>query len=483
MPTLELDDIQGLVARGYGNLPAARYLILRVDDADTARAWLRQIAGQVTPGSLKPEDRSLHLAISADGLRALGMDEATLGTFAREFWEGMAEPHRARHILGDRDDSAPENWRWGGPGTHIVLMLFARDDATLALQHAELRAEFSGITETHVLETFSFEGAKEHFGFNDGIAQPIMEGLSRKGPPENTIPAGEFVLGYPNGYGKLPPSPRVPEARDPEETLPRTFFEDGIQADLGRNGSYLVFRQLSQNVRAFWRFVDKATCLADGQSDHDARMRMAAKMVGRWPSGAPLTICPVEDDPEQGTRDDFGYRATDEHGDGCPIGSHIRRTNPRDALEGTPEDSVVVSNRHRILRRGRPYGAPVSRSLDVDEILRAEEAEGEVGLHFICLNTDISRQFEFVLHTWINNPKFGGLYSDADPIMGRHDSNGGTFTVQGAPVRQRVTNLEKFVEVRGGEYFFLPGLRALRFIAADPVAILPQGGLEGVPSA
>ena len=466
MATLELDDIQGIVARGYGNLPAACYLILRVDDATQACAWLRGIASAVTPGSRKPDDRTLHIAFSAAGLRALGMDEATLATFAREFWEGMTEPHRARHILGDREESAPEMWRWGGPETHILLMLFARDDATLEQQHAELRAGFSGVTETHRLDTYSFEGAKEHFGFNDGIAQPIMEGLSRKGPPENTIPAGEFVLGYPNAYGKLPHSPKVSESLDPEGTLARHQFEDGVHGDLGRNGSYLVFRQFSQDVCAFWRFVDKATCMEDGQSDHDARMRMAAKMVGRWPSGAPLTLCPAADDPEQGMRDDFGYRATDEHGDGCPIGSHIRRTNPRDALEGTPEDSIVVSNRHRILRRGRPYGAPISRSLDVDEILQAEKQEGEVGLHFICLNTDIGRQFEFVLHTWINNRKFGGLYTDSDPIMGRRDANSATFTIQGSPVRQRVTDLESFVEVRGGEYFFLPGLRALRFIAS-----------------
>lgn len=361
MPTLELDDVQGLVARGYGNLPAARYLILRVDEAAAARAWLRSISVGVTPGSLKPEDRSLHLAFSAAGLRALGMAEPTLATFAREFWEGMAEPHRARHILGDRDESAPENWRWGGPGTDILLMLFARDDATLDQQHADIRAGLSGVTETHALETFSFEGAKEHFGFNDGIAQPVMEGLSRTGPPENTIAAGEFVLGYPNGYGKLPNSPRVPEGQDPGATLPRVRVEDGsVQADLGRNGSYLVFRQLSQNVRAFWQFVDKATRMADGKSDQAARTRMAAKMVGRWPSGAPLTLCPAADDPAQGKRDDFGYRATDASGDGCPIGAHIRRTNPRDALEGKPEDAITVSNRHRILRRGRPYGAPIS---------------------------------------------------------------------------------------------------------------------------
>src|SRR5690606_31944252 len=153
-------------------------------------------------------------------------------------------------------------------------------------------------------ETFSFERAMEHFGFNDGIAQPFLEGLSRKGPPDNTIPAGEVVLGYENAYGKLPNTPKLPQERDPSGTLPRIQGEDGsVQADLGRNGSYLVFRQLSQDVRAFWRFVDEATRMGDGVSDSAARTRMAAKMVGRWPSGAPLTLCPAGDDPEFGNRD------------------------------------------------------------------------------------------------------------------------------------------------------------------------------------
>jgi Dyp-type peroxidase family len=234
--------------------------------------------------------------------------------------------------------------------------------------------------------------------------------------------------------------------------------------DFGRNGTYLVFRQLSQDVQAFWNFVDEATRLEDGTSDHGGRVRMAAKMVGRWPSGAPLTLCPEMDDEEHASSDDFGYRATDAHGHLCPRGAHIRRTNPRDALDGTPEESIKVSNRHRVLRRGRPYGAPISRSMDVDEILRAE-AHGEVGLHFICLNADIGRQFEFVQHTWIINAKFAGQYTDADPLMGHYEELQGTFTMQGSPVRQRITKLKRFVETRGGAYFFLPGMRALKYLA------------------
>jgi Dyp-type peroxidase family len=429
-----------------------------------AKSWLRGVLPLVTPGSEKPDDASFHIAFSSEGLRALGLDEDTLATFSREFWEGMHEPHRARHVLGDREESAPTEWRWGVSDTHLLLLIYARDSDTLEARVGQLRSTYSGVSEIQSLETYSFETTREHFGFNDGIAQPVIEGLSKTGPPENTLSPGEFILGYENEYGKLPTAPRVSVAQDPSELLPRVQMEDGtVVGDLGRNGTYLVFRQLSQNVRAFWLFVDEATRLADGTSDSAARTRMAAKMVGRWPSGAPLTLSPDADDPSQATRDDFGYRATDSFGDGCPVGAHIRRTNPRDALDGRPDESIQVANRHRILRRGRPYGAPVSRSMDVDEILAAEQEGDEVGLHFICINADISRQFEFIQHTWVNNAKFGGLYSDADPIMGRHE-NQGSFTVPGPPVRMRVTNLQRFVEVRGGAYFFLPGIRALRFI-------------------
>jgi Dyp-type peroxidase family len=467
MTTLELDDIQGFIARGYGNLKAARYLVLRVEDAAAARTWLSKIAGTVTPGDVKPSDTALHVAFTAEGLRALGLHEESLETFSREFWEGMAEPHRARHVLGDRGESSPEKWRWGGADTHILLLLFTLDDQALEERHQELRDGFRGVTETHALDTFSFERTLEHFGFNDGIAQPVIEGLSRTGPPENTIPPGEFILGYPNAYGKIPLSPNVLATRDPDGLLPRATLEDGVHVgDLGRNGSYLVVRQLSQDVRAFWGFIDEAVRLSAGRSGPEQRVRMAAKMVGRWPSGAPLTLCPEADDESQGVRDDFGYRATDEHGHFCPRGAHIRRTNPRDALPGDPKESTKVSNRHRLLRRGRPYGAPLSRSMDVDEILRSEAEHGEVGLHFICMNTDISRQFEFVQHTWINNAKFDGLYTDADPLMGHYEELQGTFTMQGVPVRQRITGTKRFVETRGGAYFFLPGLRALRYLSS-----------------
>ena len=141
----------------------------------------------------------------------------------------------------------------------------------------------------------------EPFGFRDGVSQPFVEGLSKTGPPENTVKAGEFLLGYENEYGLYTDRPLLDPSADPDGVLPRDAAGSG-RADLGRNGSYLVFRQLRQDVPRFWHFVDTATRTADGRSDPAARVRLAAKMVGRWPSGAPLTLAPDADDPRWRTR-------------------------------------------------------------------------------------------------------------------------------------------------------------------------------------
>ncbi|MEM9260827.1 MAG: peroxidase, partial [Bacteroidota bacterium] len=258
--------------------------------------------------------------------------------------------------------------------------------------------------------------------------------------------------------------PRIAiEDEDPENDLPYTRRK--LVGDFGRNGSYLVFRQMSQDVKGFWDFIDNAAKNGYNKSPKHAREELAAKMVGRWKEGEPLSKCPVMGDCNLEDFNDFNY-AQDLSGTRCPLGAHIRRTNPRDALEGSLEDSIETSNRHRLLRRGRPYGAPISPTFDVDEILAAKEQEEEVGLHFICLNADIERQFEFVQHTWVNNTKFAGLYSDSDPLIGNQIDNHSTFTIQRESVRERITGMKSFVRVRGGAYFFLPGLRALRFLAA-----------------
>jgi Dyp-type peroxidase family len=282
----------------------------------------------------------------------------------------------------------------------------------------------------------------------------------------NTIKAGELLLGYPNEYGRYTDRPLLNPALDPQGILARTSSASG-NADLGYNGSYLVFRQLRQDVRGFWQFLDSATKNPDGSSNSNARLKLASQMIGRWPSGAPLLQTPDHDDPELANANDFAYYHSDPYGFNCPIGAHVRRANPRDSLDPQPgsEQSIAIGKRHRILRRGRAYGPP----LDPEELLCPEKngvEDQERGLHFLCLNANISRQFEFIQQTWVNNPHFNGLYDDADPILGVHCTHGGTFTMQAKPVRKHLTNLPRFVPVVGGAYFFMPAIRAIRYLAS-----------------
>jgi len=461
----ELHDVQGLVARGYGDLTAARFLLLGFEKGAAARAWLGTIANAVTPADQRPDRRAAHVALTASGLRKLGVDAATVGLFSNEFAEGMTTTHR-RRTLGDVGASDPENWLWGGPRTPEVdgvLLLYARDEHELARLENELIG--AGAAELSVLarlETSDLQG-REPFGFRDGISQPLIEGLSKKGPPETTLRFGEFVLGYLNEYGRYTDRPLLDSSADPRRLLPP---DPGTgRPDLGRNGSYLVFRQLRQDVRGFWRFLDQVARRPGGEADPDRRLRLAAKMVGRWPSGAPLTLAAEVDDPALQDANVFAYHEHDRTGTHCPIGAHIRRANPRDSLDPKPgtTKSYAINRRHRILRRGREYGTQLTAS----EALQSETGTGdnERGLHFICLNANIARQFEFVNDTWLNDPKFGGLYDDADPLVGPSKPYGGTFTIQSETIRERVTAVPRFVSVNGGAYFFLPGLAATRYLA------------------
>jgi Dyp-type peroxidase family len=441
----ELGDVQGLVARGYGELTAASFLLGRIEDAAAARAWLAGVADLVTGADHRPEGRAVQVAFTSEGLRRLGLPDELVALFSNPFVEGMANPHRSR-TLGDLGTDAPEHWDWGGPAepVDLALLLYATDQAELASVAAEAAVGFAaGISLVRELDTSDLRG-REPFGFRDGISQPFIEGLSKQGPAATTLKFGEFVLGYPNEYGRYTDRHLLDEA-----------------AEIGRNGTYLVFRQLRQDVRGFWRSLDQA---AGG--DPERRLRLAAKIVGRWPGGAPLTLSPDRDDPQLAVENDFGYFRDDADGTKCPIGAHVRRANPRDSLDPKPgsDKSLAINRRHRILRRGREYGL---------QLLSPEEARGpapkddeERGLHFVCLNANISRQFELVQATWMNNPKFAGLYDDSDPLTGPSKPYGGTFTVPSDGVRDRLTGMPRFVSVRGGAYFFLPGLSAVRALAS-----------------
>ncbi|MCB5181558.1 Dyp-type peroxidase [Streptomyces antimicrobicus] len=509
--SLELHDIQGIVARGYSTLTSACFLLLAIADPDAARPALDRVAQRATDGRAEPAEAAVNLAFTAEGLRRLGLRTtgATAATgFSREFLDGMTEPNRSR-LLGDTGENAPHRWRWGGPDTppvHVLVLLYARDERRLDRLETQVREELTGggaLSEVLRLGTAELTD-REPFGFRDGISQPLIEGLPKAEGSDRSVKAGEFVLGYPNEYGLLTDRPLLPAVADPGGLLPRAPERDGDGggnedgggsgdgdggegdlglADLGRNGSYLVLRQLHQDVPAFRAYLDAVTRRPDGSPDPEARDALAARMVGRWPSGAPLVRAPDHDDPGLADANDFGYFATDPEGLRCPLGAHVRRAHPRDSLDPDPGSarSEAIGRRHRLLRRGRAYGPEGAGDggpggdgeADGGSDRGAEgdggpDGGGASGLHFVCLSANLSRQFEFVQHTWLNNPAFNGLLDGPCPLVGPRQDHRSTFTVQARPVRTRYRDLPQFVTVRGGAYFFLPGLRALRYLCAGP---------------
>jgi Dyp-type peroxidase family len=469
---LEFGDIQGLVFSGYQAKPCAYYVMLRVSDVEGAKRWLRAMAQLVTTGRDRPPDTCVNLALSAAALTALGMDEDTFHTFPLEFREGLAGSETRSRTLGDTGDSTPSRWRWGSQRNpvHVLLMLYARTpDLLQQLVLAQRRAFEGAFTSVFERTTETLPRRREHFGFADGIAQPVVERGDREGKKgARTIKAGEFILGQTNEYDRLPFVPNAAPARDVAGDL-ADCEPDGRRKAVGRNGSYLVVRQLEQHVFAFWDYMrQQAQRLGPGTTAADGAVYLAAKCVGRWPSGTPLVKAPNSDDSRYTSSDDFGYFWKDRDGARCPIGAHIRRTNPRDSLEPDPFSSEGVVDRHRILRRGRSYGQAVE-PLDRPWMLTRDDGE-ERGLFFVCLNANIRRQFEFIQQTWVNNPKFGGLYDERDPLIGTHEPPDTAFSIPSTPARARLEGLPRFVDVRGGEYFFLPSVRALKFLASMPAA-------------
>ncbi|MDQ6837444.1 MAG: Dyp-type peroxidase [Actinomycetota bacterium] len=472
--TLDIADMQGLVARAFGQLSVARYLLLGVTDAASARRWLASVIDDVSTAADRPDNDTtpcLNVAFTWAGLRALGLSPDALATFPRPLQEGMVTDHRSR-ILGDDGVNEPGSWRWGGPTKpeiHLVVMLYAADGPALDEEHARRRAAFEA---DHALEEVSaaIDGAvldnrgTEHFGFADGLSQPAMKGWPRKTrsvqpaaeppPPKWTeVNPGEVVLGHEDNFGKPSAGPTVAAATDRGHHLGHPSWVPRGRRHLGQGGTYMVVRQLAQDVAGFRRFVQS------GRPADDPDL-LAAKLVGRWPSGAPLVLAPEHADPALAGTNDFGYHV-DQDGLSCPLGAHIRRSNPRDSSVEHPERARKSNRNHRILRRGRSYGRPLIEPPATPD----EAADAERGLVFICLNADIERQFEFVQHTWLGNPYFAGLYGEVDPIMGNRPE-GGSFSWPANPVRRQVTGLPTFVTVKGGGYFFLPGIATLRYLAA-----------------
>jgi Dyp-type peroxidase family len=434
-------DIQSLLVSAHGRLPDSVAVWLRVRDPTGAVNGLRSIVDDIsfdTPK--KSRTHAVHLLVSAAGLRALDVPDQQLNGLSRPFLQGITAPHRSR-ALGDLARNDPKDWVWNDASSHAILLIYGCGTDERDACCNRLLARLGQAWEVSArLETRQPADNCEHFGFRDGITDLEIDGWGRKTRESSTlVPAGELLLGYRNALGVLE---RVPA--------------------IGQNGSYVAVRQLAQDVRGFWEFWK-------GQGDSLTAVWQASKALGRWPNGMPVSgskPCPqpVFDDKVVDSRLSF---RDDLYGDSCPLGSHIRRANPRDGAGTDPRQSSAVSSTHHILRRGRMYGpsAPADWFPPTMEKKTAgrESGEGERGLLLIALCSDLSRQFEFIQQTWLNNPKQSGNFDEVDPIAGGDGiaGDGLHFCIPRDPVRLRLSNVRRWVTVRGGGYFLLPGRSAL----------------------
>jgi Dyp-type peroxidase family len=462
---VERADVQGLMLFAYKQHPRSRFFLLRFG-AGQPREWLRRVLTDITSGEEDSQGQyRFNVAFSARGLAALGLTEDDLATFQREFVQGMAHPERS-NVLGDRYTDDPKNWQWGNGEEPVdaVAMLYARTQDELLERSAELEKSFDKYGIAHRAEDVKLpDDGREHFGFADGLAQPYIRGSGRKRQPGDVkIATGELVLGYANAYGLIT---SVPSAKRRRGTREHPFPVAGTdRVSFGHNGTYLVIRKLQQDVAAFWQYCWTAAEAEQAPDLAERAKLIAARMIGRWPNGVPLVEAPEAERPPRAGLNDFRFRESDPDGRRCPFGAHIRRSNPRDMFGDTAKEGLRDANLHRIVRRGRAYGPKLVGSVpQVDD-------GAERGLFFIALNANLRRQFEFIQQTWINSCKFAGLAAERDPLVGKEAFDFDDqpvprlFTVQARPVRQRYEGLPKVVKVRAGEYFFLPGLRALNFL-------------------
>jgi deferrochelatase/peroxidase EfeB len=477
---LRVTEIPTLVFGGLRRLAHSECLFIELaDDVPQARAWLSSIEAHISYGDHLSEDAALAVGFSQSGLRKLGLKEDHLATFPAAFQHGNAAPWRSR-ALGDVETNAPERWIWGGPSAPIdaVMILYTKTADELDTRCEARRAEIEnrGHRVVHSMRLAEVppkpELVREPFGFVDGISDPMIRGV-RNWKSEryrnHLVHPGEFVLGYPDNLGFLPSSPTVPAGDDPHHLLPaaasaasgqRPAFSPPCATDpkdFGRNGTFLVVRQLEQDVDGFCDFVDR-TAKAFAASDDprvpfksvpELREWIGAKLVGRWrQDGTSLVRYPHKPGGTQADND-FLHGEEDPNGLRCPFGAHVRRANPRDSFVPGSPSQLAISNRHRILRVGRKY--------DPQENLT------KPGLIFMCLNADIERQFEFVQETWVLAKSFHGLESEADPVLGRCSGND-VFTVPTPSGPLCLKDLRDFVTVKGGGYFFMPGRASVRWL-------------------
>jgi Dyp-type peroxidase family len=439
--TLELDDIQATVLRYRPEPYYGTHIMLHVEDAQAGREFVQRLTPHIDSAAewWQAGEAWTSIVISYTGLVALGLPQDSLQSFPEAFRVGMAARADQLRDYGPND---PKNWEkpFGTGEIHIAVSIFSESEETWhqTMEIAQQQYQsFSGISVLMAQDFGGQPGDRNPLGYKDSIGQPAIEGsgvepLPGQGRP---IKPGEFILGYPGEAGAPLPMPR-----------PRV---------LGRNGTFLGLRKYQSRVGSFNRF------LHGHAKTEQERELLAAKLVGRWRSGAPLTLAPTHDDPALGAdplrNNDFIY-AADPLGRHVPLGSHMRRMNPRDTKMALLADVNV----HRIIRRSTTYGAPYdpnATSTQDDDIAR--------GIHFIFISAKAMATMEFLQQEWINNGNFMNLGNERDPNVGLQE-DGATFTIPQDPVRRRIHDIGTFNVLRGGEYFFMPSRSALRWIASLP---------------
>jgi deferrochelatase/peroxidase EfeB len=514
-PKLFSSEIQSLVFGGLGFLEFGTCLLFALpENVGNARKWLAMVVPDIAfnDGRRLASDRNaaVTLALGARGLQRLGLPEQGLATFPFAFLEGMTTPARAR-ILGDFDRNAAEKWIWGHGQPDVALLIYGTSaESVAALAKTLIDAGTNlGMASPHAIPLKKVsDGKEEPFGFVDGISQPVIRGTYkglRNADPIHLVEPGEFVLGYPDNRGNMPPGPTLPATADPDNLLPlvgavRGFDESVVETDrdLGFNGTFLVIRQLEQDVNGFKQYCKEEAKRLDDRLRWPYEFTdefIAAKLIGRWRDGSSLARYPYEsriesekrgalsvnetvrvrtarqatiEAPVRGTPtktadgapapparrtgdNDFLFGTEDPEALRCPFGSHIRRANPRDSFDPGSNDQIAISNRHRIMRVGRVY---------------QENAGENPGLLFMCLNGDIERQFEFIQQSWLMSPSFHGLSCEKDPVLGDGEKGACGFTIPSRDGPIALKPMPAFITTKGGGYFFMPGKRLIEFLCA-----------------
>ncbi len=489
-----------------------RPLVGDASEYDTAPQPVDTLDGDSDPVVLGKSDarnatrRAVFLGCSAAGLGQFPVPnaepDALLQGFPYPFRLGM---HQRGRTLGDLGPQDAAQWRWHDGTAEAILFVYAEtpDDLAFAAQvHRSLVENHGGtvIAQTDCAPADMARPDFEHFGYRDGISQPVIRGTQRSTrdvPARDLLEPGEFILGYKDGQGFFPPSPLLPAEADLALELPilsdgdfgrfPDFGDKSLGAaprDFGRNGAFIVIRELVQDVDGFEAFTARkaAELLGDAPGASQTAYRdlykligqfpdkdwIKAKLMGRWPNGRPLIGNPVNrdsaapGDPDclaAETDNDFTYGSDDPQGLACPFGAHIRRSNPRDSKQPGDAKEQIITNRHRLLRRGRAY------------VRQSADGTTEKGLVFAAVCADLERQFEFVQQAWANASSFHGLTNEPDPIFGADCPDPVTsatmprdFTIPTPAGPIKLNGMQSFVTVKAGGYFFLPSRSALTWL-------------------